>query len=215
LTHTMPQFTPPGFPEIFIVSNVRADGKAIGAVFGGRVWHSDYYYRPKPASGSILYAREVPPDQGDTLFANMIAAYEALPEAMRRRIDGMKCLHSRNNAYSIQYPERPPLTDVEKARSPDVIHPLVRTHPESGKKALFLGTREATDIVGMSQADGKALLEELREFALQDRFVYAHRWKVGDAVLWDNRSLLHCATPFDQKYRRLMYRTTVTGDAPF
>jgi alpha-ketoglutarate-dependent taurine dioxygenase len=163
----------------------------------------------------LLYAREVPPEGGDTLFTNMYAAYEALPEEKKKRIDGLRVLHSRVKAYPLSYPERAPMTEEEKARVPDVTHLLVRTHPEAGRKALFVGGNVAWEIVGLPLAEGQALIRELREFAIQERFVYRHHWKLGDAILWDNRSTMHCATAFDEeRYRRVMHRTTVEGDEP-
>lgn len=212
--HPMPQFTLPGYPQIFVVSNIKENGRNIGAARGGRYWHSDYYYKARPASGSFLLAREVPSERGDTEFASMVAAYEALSETMRKRLEGLKCLHSRVKGYSRQYPERPPLTPEEAQKTPDVIHPLVRTHPETGRKALYLGMRETTEIVNMPEDESSALLEELREFATQPRFTYRHRWRVGDGLLWDNRSLMHRATPIEPEDRRLMHRTTIAGDSP-
>ena len=214
--HTLPQYTLPYHPEIFVVSNVTKDGRPIGAPKSGHHWHSDSQYLKKPSAGSLLHAREVPAEGGDTLFTNLFAAYDALPEETKREIEGLKVLHSRVKAWSISYPDRAPMTEEEKARVPDVIHPLVRTHPETGRKALWVGGNVAWEIVGMHEEEGRALIRELREFAIQSRFVYRHKWRVGDAILWDNRSTMHCATPFDEeRYRRIMYRTTVAGDEPF
>ncbi len=214
--HTLPQYTLPSHPEIFVVSNVTKDGCPIGAPKSGHHWHSDSQYLKKPSAGSLLHAREVPAEGGDTLFTSLFAAYDALPEETKREIEGLKVLHSRVKAWSISYPDRAPMTEEEKERVPDVIHPLVRTHPETGRKALWVGGNVAWEIVGMHEQEGRALIRELREFAIQSRFVYRHKWRVGDAILWDNRSTMHCATPFDEeRYRRIMYRTTVAGDEPF
>jgi len=214
--HTLPQYTHPDFPEIFVVSNVVVEGKNVGAPRSGRNWHSDAQYRKEPSAASFLVAKEVPPEKGDTMFANMYAAYDALSAAMKKQIEGRKVLISRINAYPISYPSRPPLTDEERARVPDVVHPLVRTHPETGRKALYVGGDVAWDIVGMPHDEGRALIKELRDFATQPRFVYSHHWRVGDGILWDNRCSMHCATPFDEdRYRRHMYRTTIRGTVPF
>jgi len=214
--HTLPQYTLPKHPEIFVVSNVTKDGRHIGAPKSGRHWHSDSQYLKKPSAGSLLHAKEVPSKGGDTLFTNLFAAYEALPTLMRRKINGLKVRHSRINAWSVSYPDRAPMTEEERTKVPDVVHPLVRTHPETGRKALWIGGNVAWKIIGMSEEDGRALIRELQEFATQQRFVYRHEWRVGDAILWDNRSTMHCATSFDEiKYQRVMYRTTVTGDEPF
>jgi alpha-ketoglutarate-dependent taurine dioxygenase len=213
----LPQYSLPDHPSVSVVSNVKQDGRYIGAPKAGRNWHSDSQFLSTPPSGSFLVAKEVPPADGDTLFANMYAAYEALPATTKQRIDGVKVNHSRVRAYSVYHPERPPLTDEEKTRVPDVVHPMVRTHPETGRKALYVGgAQHGGSVVGMSPDEGEALLRELRDFATQERFVYRHRWRCGDAILWDNRSTLHCALPFDEeKYRRVMYRTQMVGSRPY
>jgi alpha-ketoglutarate-dependent taurine dioxygenase len=214
--HTLPQFTLAEHPEIFILSNIVKDGRQIGAVDAGRHWHTDSHYLKEPSSGSILHAKIVPKEGGNTRFANMFAAYDALPEATKKKIDGLKVLVSRINAYPVSYPNRPPLTEEEKARVPDVIHPLVRTHPETGRKALYVGGNVAWEIVDMPTEEGRALLAELREFATQPAFCYEHEWQVGDLIMWDNRSALHCAMGYDaSKHQRLMYRTTMAGSAPY
>ena len=215
-THTLPQYSHPDHPEIFIVSNVKKAGKNIGAPRSGRNWHSDGQYLKKPNDGSFLVAKEVPPEEGDTMFANMYAAYEALPPARRKEIEELKVVISRIKAYPTSYPTRPPLTDDEKARVPDVIHPLVRTHPATGRKALYVGGDVAWEIVGMPHDEGRALIKELRDYATSDPFIYRHHWREGDGILWDNRCTMHCATSFDEeRYRRVMFRTTLTGSVPF
>ena len=143
--------------------------------------------------GSILHAKEVPSTGADTLFASGRAVYAALPEATRARIDGLVVNHSRIRAYPITYPNRPPLTDEEKARTPDIEHPLVRTHPESGTRARYVGRSTDPVIIGMPREDSDALIDELLDFATSERLVYRHKWRVGDAILWDNRSTMHCA----------------------
>ncbi len=214
--HNLNQFVIPEYPEVFVISNVVENGREIGAPKAGRHWHSDGHYTLRPSMGSLMLAREVPAEEGDTLFGDMRAAYDALPAATKARIRDLKVLLSRIKAYPISYPERPPLTEAQKAKLPDVVHPLCRTHPETGRTVLYIGGNVAWEIVGMPFEEGRALLQELREFATQDRFVYAHRWKVGDAVLWDNRCTIHCATSFDEsRYRRVMHRTTIRGDVPF
>lgn len=208
-------FTLPGHPEIFVVSNVEEDGKPIGARVSP-TWHSDGQYLERPTAGSFLHAKEVPEGHGDTLFANMYAAFDALPEATKRRIAGLRVIHSRVKTYARTFPNWPPLTEAQKATMPDARHPLVRTHPETGRKSLYVGGNSAWSIVGMEHEEAVALIAELRAFATQDRFVYRQRWSVGDAVLWDNRCTMHCPTAFDmRRYRRVMYRTTIKGDAPF
>ncbi|MDP7242804.1 MAG: TauD/TfdA family dioxygenase [Rhodospirillales bacterium] len=198
-------------PEVLVLSNLKTDdGKPVGTKDGGRHWHSDLYWKDIPAKASLLYGRECPPVKGETLFINMGAVYEALPDETKQRVDGKKILISRVRSWPIDYPHRPPLTDAEKAILPDVFHPLVRTHPETGRKCLYIGNEASAWIVGMDDDEGKALIDELMDFARQPRFVYAHKWQAGDALLWDNRSTMHCATPYDEiNHRRLMYRTTI------
>jgi alpha-ketoglutarate-dependent taurine dioxygenase len=213
--HTLPQFTLPSHPEVFVVSNILEDGKPIGALRAGAHWHSDSQFLPVPSSGSLLLAREVPEEGGDTLFANLCAAYDDLPRKTKERIDGLKILVSRVKAWPISYPHRPPLSAEQKAKLPDIVHPLVRRHPDTGRKVLYIGGNVVWEIVGMGFEEGRRLLDELRAHATQPEYVYRHRWRVGDAILWDNRCTLHCATDYDeQRYRRLMHRTTLVGTAP-
>jgi alpha-ketoglutarate-dependent taurine dioxygenase len=214
--HDQPQYCLAGYPEIALVSNITEGGRYIGAPRAGRHWHSDAQYLQRPPSGSLLWAKEVPSTGGNTCFANMVAAYNALDEETKRRIAGLRINFSRVRAYSLYHPERPPLSEEEKARLPDVQHPLVRTHPESLKKALYVGGEQhGGSVLGMPKAEGDVLMRDLRDFATQPSFVYEHQWHVGDAILWDNRSTMHCALPFDEeRYRRLMYRVQIAGDKP-
>jgi taurine dioxygenase len=215
-THDQVQFTLPGYPTIAIVSNVKRDGRHVGATRAGRNWHSDSQYLRVPPSGSFLFARRVPPEGGDTLFASTTAAYDALPDTMKRRIEPLRVRYSRVRAYPLAHPDRPPLSDEEKANLPDVEHPLVRTHPETGCRALYVGgIQHGGCVVSLPEDESDVLLAELRDFATRARFVYRHRWRAGDAILWDNRSTLHCATGFDEdRYERLMLRTQLAGTVP-
>ena len=214
--HDQPQYCLPGYPEIALVSNVKEGERFVGAYRAGRHWHSDAQFLRRPPSGSLLWAKEVPPREGNTCFANTVAAYRDLDPALKKRIDGMKMKFSRVRAYALYHPLRPPLTEEEKADLPDVEHPIVRTHPESGRKALYVGGEQhGGTVVGMPAGEGASLMRELRDFATQPRFTYEHRWSVGDAMLWDNRSTMHCALPFDdERHRRMMYRVQIAGDEP-
>lgn len=208
-------FNMPGHPEIFQVSNVVREGKEVGLKRAGWGWHSDGEDKRVPNAGSLLYAVTVPPTGGDTAFANMYAAYDALPDDMRRRIEGRRVRTSRIQLHNVHYPDLPPLTEEDKRDRPDMYHPIVRVHPESGRKSLYCG-RWAVEIEGIPEAEGRELIAFLQEFAVRPQFVYVHKWSVGDAVLWDNRCLQHCAQPFeDDKYERHMLRTTLEGDVPF
>ena len=206
----------PGYPEIFINSNAVKDGRPIGAQKSGRTWHSDSQFLEVPSSGTILHAREVPDEGGDTLYANMYAALEALPDETKERITGLRGRYSRAKSWVIAYSHREPLTEAQKAAFPEVDHPIVRTHPVTGRKALYIGSlSELVKIVGLPADESRSLSRELFEFATQPRFVYTHRWLVGDVIVWDNRCTMHKANPFDEgRYRRLMHRTTIRGDAP-
>ena len=214
--HTLSAYHMPGYPEIFINSNVVKDGKPIGAQKSGRTWHSDSQFLEIPSSGTILHARAVPDEGGDTLYANMYAAFEALPDETKERIIGLRGRYSRAKSWAIDYSHRQPLTDAQKAAIPEADHPIVRTHPETGRKALYIGSlSELVKIVGLPADESRSLSAELFEFATQPRFVYTHHWLVGDVIVWDNRCTMHKANPFDEgRYRRLMHRTTIRGDAP-
>ena len=215
--HDQPQYCLAGYPEIALVSNVKEGDRYVGAPKAGRQWHSDAQYLRTPPSASLLWAREVPPSEGNTCFANMVAAYRALEPEKRQRIAQLRINFSRVRAYSLYHPERPPLSDEEKARLPDVQHPIVRTHPETGEKALYVGgDQHGGTVIGIPEEEGKGLMRELRDFATQPRFVYEHRWHVGDLIVWDNRSTMHCALPFDEeRHRRMMYRVQVAGNEPY
>ncbi len=203
-----------GHPEVMVLTNLEEGGKPLGIRRAGMGWHSDGEDKQLPNAGSFLYAHVIPPEGGDTLFADMYAAYNELPEETKRRIAGRRARFSRVDMHHVHYPHEPALTEQQKLERPDVFHPLVRTHPRSGRKSLYIG-RWARDIEGMDPEEGRRLIEQLFEYAASPRFVYRHMWRVHDGVLWDNRCMLHCATPFDEsRYTRLMHRTTLEGDVP-
>jgi taurine dioxygenase len=204
----------PGHPEVFVVSNKTVDGKPIGLKRAGEGFHTDGEDKRLPNAGSFLYAIEVPPERGDTLFVDMYGAYAALPEAIRQKIIGRRARFSRIDMHHVHYPLLPALTEVQKLARPDVYHPLLRRHPGSGRTSLYIG-RWACDIEDMPAEEGRELIAWLQDFARQERFIYRQVWRVGDAVLWDNRCTQHCATGFDDdNYIRTMYRTTLEGDVP-
>jgi taurine dioxygenase len=208
-----PEHNLDGHPEIFVVGNaVKKDGSPLGLRRAGMGFHTDGEDKPVPNAGSFLYARQVPPEQGDTIFADMYAVYDALPPEIRTNIAGRRARFSRAALHHVNYPHLP--MPPELRDRPDVYHPLARRHPKSGRTALYIG-RWACDIEGLPEEEGRALVQYLREFAQQPRFLYRHRWRAGDAVLWDNRCTQHSATPFDEaRYTRLMHRTTLEGEAP-
>jgi len=208
------EFNLPDHPEVWAVGNAVDDGKPISLRGAGMGFHTDGEDKIVPNAGSFLYARIVPPEGGDTLFADMRAAYDALPEDIRQTIAGKRARFSRAEMHRINYPHLRPYTAEELVARPDVYHPLARRHPRTGRVSLYVG-RWACDIEGLPSDEGRGIVAFLQEFARQDRFVYRHCWRDGDAVLWDNRCTQHCATPFDEaRYTRLMHRTTLEGDAP-
>lgn len=199
-------------PEILILSNIARNGRLIGSPVSGRVWHTDGHYLAEPPAGSMLHALEVPPQGGDTWFANMFAAWEDLPEQVKRRIEGREVVISRVQSRPYNYPDRPPPTEAERAEWRDMPQPMVLTHPENGRKAVYAGGNVPWRIVGMEESDSAPLVTFVQEFSVQPRFTYRHRWRAGDIILWDNRSAMHRATGYDMtRWRRLMHRTTLAA----
>ena len=204
-------------PEILVLSNVKREGRLVGTPHGGQFWHQDLYFEKIPSAAGILHGIVVPDEDGETvgatLFADTGAAYDALPAALKAKVDGRINRASRVKSWPLNYPDKPPLTEAQKAAYPDVFHPLVRTHPETGRQCLFIGDISAGVVEGMPEAEGDALLRDLLEFITQPRFVYRHPWQAGDLLMWDNRACVHAATPFDaSRYTRHMHRTTVMDD---
>jgi alpha-ketoglutarate-dependent taurine dioxygenase len=209
ISYTRKRFSNDDAPEVLILSNVRENGRLIGSPVSGRVWHTDGHYLADPPAGSLLYAIETPPEGGDTLFANMFAAYECLPERIKARIADLRVVISRLQSRPYNYPDRPPPTEAERAEWLDMPQPVVRVHPANGRKALYVGGNVPWRIVGMDLSESAPLVTFLQEFSVMPKFVYRHRWRPGDIIVWDNRSAMHKATYYDgEKYRRRMHRTT-------
>ncbi|HWE49925.1 MAG TPA: TauD/TfdA family dioxygenase [Bryobacteraceae bacterium] len=202
-----------GYPEIYVVSNVIENGVPIGSLGAGEAtWHTDMSYLEDPPKASMLYALEIPPDGGDTWFCSMYLAYEALPDSLRQRIEGLKVKH--DGTYNSGGYVRQGVTAVDDpVSSPGTYHPLVCRHPESGRRGLYLGRRRNAYISGLPLADSEALLDELWGFATREEFALRHRWQVGDVVLWDNRCTMHRRDSFDPGTRRVLHRTQVKGDS--
>ncbi len=214
--HTAKHWLLPDFPEILALSN-RGEKGTKPIVNGGAYWHSDITYKAEPPLGSLLYALEVPPAGGDTLFADMYAAYETLDDETKLRIEGLDAIHRYGDRYQKMASgdkHRPPLSAQQLAEVPDVVHPVVRTHPQTGRKSLFVNEGFTIGIAGLPAAEGKALLEKLFSHSVQRAHIYRHRWQAGDLVTWDNRCTMHRATEYDVHYVRAMHRTTVRGDRP-
>ncbi len=216
--HVQHHFHLAGHPEILIISNVVENGKPLGLGDAGRYWHSDLSYMALPSLGSLLHSKAWPAEGGDTVFVNMVAAYEALPDDVKARIDGLSAEHSylaRNaKQQKLNGDLRPGLTAEQAARVPPVVHPVVRVHPESGKRALFVSEGFTTHILGLPEDESNALLAMLYAHSTEPRFQYRHKWQPHDMIFWDNRQTLHLATGCPPELRRTLYRTTVQGDAP-
>lgn len=216
--HVLHQFGLANHPEVLIVSNIVENGKPIGLGDAGHFWHSDLSYKEKPSLGSMLHAQELPSEGGDTLFANMHAAYDALPAYLRDAVETLRAEHTYLARYAElqkRSPWRPNLTAEQIADVKPVVHPVVRTHPETGRRALFVSEHFTTRIVGLPDDEGRALLNELFAHSVKPEFVYRHAWAERDMVFWDNRSLMHLAAGTPDHLRRKLYRTTIEGDTPF
>jgi taurine dioxygenase len=214
-------YTVPDYPEVLVLSNDIKDGRPVGLIDGGDFWHSDSSHRDKPSTATILYAVTNPRQGGDTEFANMYAAYDSLPDQMKRRIADLKGIHAVSKLKNKRVTVSPRRTDgkdfYERQKSlPDQIWPLVRAHPVTGKKALYVSPRFTIGIEGMAEAEADEILDFLFAHQIRPEFVYRHRWRRRDLVMWDNRSVIHQATGgYTYPDVRTMYRTVVAGDRPY
>jgi len=202
-----------GHPEIYVVSNVIENGVAIGSLGAGEaVWHTDMSYLEDPPKASMLYAIEIPPAGGNTGFTSMYRAYDALPETLKRRLAGRRVKH--DGTYNSGGYVRQGVTPTDDPReAPGTYHPIVCTHPETGRKCLYLGRRRNAYIEGLDIAESEALLDEVWRYATRDELTWYNTWRVGDVVLWDNRCTMHRRDPFDASSRRVMHRTQMKGEA--
>ena len=222
-----------GYPEILIVSNVLdSSGRAIGVQDAGRFWHSDLSYKHVPSLLSALYALEVPVKEGRVLgatsFASTTAAYEALPEDLKRRLQGLRNVHSyryyraknvqaqrEEQARGARTVQEHVLSEEQLKSVPDVEVPIVRTHPVTGRKGLFINEGHTARIIGLPEEEGARLLADLCSHIVKPEFRYEHAWRAGDLLMWDNVAVQHKANfDYDLPLRRLMYRTTVRGSVP-
>lgn len=224
--HVLKEYLLPRHPEILVISNIVENGKNIGLADAGRVavWHTDMSYLKEPSAGSALYALEIPHDDagrplGNTLFASTAAAYDALPKSMKERLEGLKAIHHMTKGYDNN--DGGPATRIrysaeERKNNPDVAHPIVRTHPITGRKCLYISELSVTGFVGMPLNESTPLLEDLFTHCVRPEFIYRHQWRVGDLLMWDNCSLQHNAVQnYSSHQRRLMHRTTLKGSVPF
>jgi taurine dioxygenase len=214
LTH----YAHPQYPEIMLVSNIQESGRNIGHADAGRVWHTDMSYTARPPRATMLYALEVPVENGaalgDTLFSSAADAYDALPAQKQESISNLRAIHQvagrRARTGTGQQDQ------ALRSQQPVVVHPVVRTHPNTGRKCLYVSKGECEGIEGMPKQDALALIDELAEHTIQLRFRHVHRWRIGDLLMWDNCTVQHLAS-FDYewpKHRRLMHRITVDGTVP-
>lgn len=202
-------------PEINVISNVIEDGKPIGQLGASEAcWHSDTGFVEKPPAGSFLHAKELPNSGGNTSFLDLYAAYEALPEVLRVIVEESWSKH--DPSYTSDGVLRKDFKAYsDPSMGPGPCHPLVRTHPETGRKALYLGRRFNSYILGLSIEDSETTLDRLWEHATQERFLYEHIWSMGDVLIWDNRCVMHRRDAFDPTERRRMHRAQTKGDRPF
>ena len=212
--HELERYRHPQVPEIFVISNIVEDGKPIGAPKVGLNWHVDHYHRTKPALYTFLHGREIPNTGGHTTYANGYAAYDDLPDTMKERIAALSGRHSRVRMYRQLFPNA---TDAEiqeqQALNPDILHPLVRTNPQNGRKALYLGGEAGSTIDGLPDEEANALFRELLSWLTKPEYRYEHHWAPGDIIMSEQRGSIHRATEWDEVgQRRLIYRATVFDD---
>lgn len=206
------QYMLPDHPEIYRVSNKVVDGKPAGREDAGTYWHSDASWQPSPLSASVLHAIEIPPIGGDTMFANMYKAYETLSEPMKAFLEGLDAVHSLANASKTSYAKEFGGKSSEMIQSQSAVHPIVRVHPETGRKALFVNEGFTSHIVGLSNRESRAVLAFLFDHTTRPELIYRHRWQVNDLVIWDNRSVMHYAvSDYKGLGWRYMHRTSVEG----
>ena len=214
-THVQDQYAVAGFPQIVTISNIHRDGVPIGLYDGDdeQEWHTDLSWKPQMSAVSLLYSVVAAEVGGQTRFADTTSAYDDLPAALKAQVDGLAAVHSMTHLEELQqarHAAKVTMTAQQRARVPDVTHPLVRAHPVTGRRSLLLGDMIIRAIVGMPPDQATALLEQLHAHAAAPQYVYSHQWQVGDLVIWDNRAVMHTASPCDHtRYQRKLYRTTV------
>ncbi|MBI1774536.1 MAG: TauD/TfdA family dioxygenase [Proteobacteria bacterium] len=215
-TPVLGKFTLPGFRNIYVLSNIVENGRPLGSRFDGYGWHTDLSYKERPSAYTALYGVKVPPEGGDTLFASVQQAFLSFSEDERDRIRPLTANYSYVALYETRRePNKPPLSAEQRAQNPDCAHPVVRIHPETGREGIYIGLDDCTGVNGMTPSEGRALIKRLYDIIAEPRFLYRHGWSVNDLVIWDNRMVMHTATPYDMdRWQRLLYRTTVIGERP-
>jgi len=213
--HVMNQYHADGHPELYRLSNLDAQGKPNGRHpdKGTLEWHTDGSWRRRAGHATLIYGEVVAPTGGETHFADMYGAYERLDAAWKARIAPLRAVHNLDFSRTRRHGEDP-MTDAQRSATPPVDHPVVRTHPETGRKSLYLGDH-AESIVGMPYGAGRTLIEELNRLAIHPDLTYEHRWTPGELIIWDNRCTMHRATPYDPATQgRVVRRCTVLGEVP-
>lgn len=213
--HVMNQYHADGFPELYFLSNLDEKGRPSGRHpdKGTLAWHTDGSWRRVTGQATIMYAVEVPAEGGDTYFCDMYGAYDALDREMKARLADLRAVHNLDFSRTRRHGEDP-MTEAQKRDVPPVDHPIVRTHPETGRKCIFLGDHAET-VAGLDYREGRELVEKINALAIRPELSYRHRWRPGDLAIWDNRCLMHCATPYDTgRGRRVMRRCTILGEIP-
>ena len=220
--HVLKEFVKPRNPELYVLSNIVENGKPVGIKDAGNYWHTDLSYTRAPSRGSIMYALEVPhaadgPPLGDTQFVSTAAAYDSLSQAMKDKLAGLSATHRFWDRYIRERKAAGSdvvISDTRRVEVPDVVHPIVRTHPFTGRKCIYVNEGFTIGIVGVPADEGKALLGDLFAHCTRPEFTYRHQWRTGDLVMWDNCATLHRATvDYALPQRRLMQRTTLKGTA--
>lgn len=202
------------YPDVLVISNIVENGQPKGNLGAGEaIWHTDMSYRDIPVSYAILHSLEIPPAGGNTYFANQYLAYDTLPEATRRKLEGRQIIHDEtyNSGGQLRKGFRE-ITDPREA--PGARHPVFRVHPVTGRKALYLGRRRNAYIIGLPLEESERLLDELWAHASRSEFTWGHEWRLGDTLIWDNRCLIHRRDPFDANARRMMHRVQIKGQRP-
>jgi taurine dioxygenase len=202
------------YPDVLVISNIIENGQPMGNLGAGEaIWHTDMSYRDVPVSYAILHALEIPPVGGNTYFANQYAAYETLPDATKRALEGKIIIH--DETYNSGGQLRKGFKEITDPReAPGARHPVFRVHPATGRKALYLGRRRNAYIIGLPLEESERLLDELWAHASRPEFAWGHEWRLGDTLMWDNRCLIHRRDPFDASARRMMHRVQIRGEKP-
>jgi taurine dioxygenase len=218
--HVLSEFHHPKYPDILMLSNVKEDGKPKGLADAGAVWHSDLAYKTRPSWLTVLYGIEIPDEGGDTMFCNLVQAYEDLSDEDKTLLAGRRAANNYayySNKLAYELGHRKPLTPEQLAATPEVMHPVVRTHPRSRKKALFISPAFTVRIEGLPEAESQALLQRLFDHCLLPKYQMRYKWRAGDLVIWDNAAVMHSATTqtLDPSKRRTLWRNTVRGTEPF